>query len=166
MAARDPSVPDAPAPPAPARARAPRREEARAARRLPALLLAVLLAGAVACGAGRSGERESAAASDTATREGAVFVIDSRLVGPVSVYASRGVGRVRLGTINVSQEVRWPVPSDMVGQGRTVRLVLDQVGGPSVATEQFAVESGDVVYLTITERIYQSPATLRVRVGG
>lgn len=164
MAARDPSVPDAPASSAHDHVR--RERAGGAAPRLSALLLAVLLAGAVACGAGRSGGSEGAAASDTATRQGAVFVIDSRLVGPVSVYASRGVGRVRLGTINVSQEVRWPVPSDMVGQGRTVRLILDQVGGPSVATEQFAVESGDVVYLTVTERIYQSPSTLRVRVGG
>lgn len=141
---------------------APRTSLRLAARGLLVLLVTTVLA----CGAGRTGGEEGAAGGEAVEREGAVFVLDSRLVGPVSVYATTGVSRVRLGTINVSQEVRWPVPREMLGRGRSVRLILDQVGGPAVATEQFAVEAGDVVYLTITEQIYQSPATLRVRVGG
>ena len=129
------------------------------------LVLLLALAALAACGGARAGAGadEGAAAAEP---EGAVFVVDSRLVGPVSVYATTGVSRVRLGTINVSQEATWPVPAEMVGRGRTVRLVLDQVGGPSVATEQFAVEAGDTVYLTVTEQIFQSGATLRIQMGG
>ena len=130
------------------------------------LLLVLTLAGLAACGGARAGTGAEGGAAEVAEPEGAVFVVDSRLVGPVSVYATTGVSRVRLGTINVSQEATWAVPSEMVGRGRTVRLVLDQVGGPSVATEQFAIEAGDVVFLTVTEQIFQSGATLRIQMGG
>lgn len=130
------------------------------------MLAALLTVTVVACGASRGADEEHGSGSARVERPPAVFVIDSRLVGPVNVYATNGVARVRLGTINVSQEVRWPVPRDMVGRGRTVRLFLDQIGGPSVATERFAVEDGDVVRLTVTNQIFQSPSTLRVQIGG
>lgn len=160
----DPAPPH-PAPPAVPRARARGRERASGAWR--AALAALLLAALAACGSGRTGAvRVEDEAPPEREPEGASFVVDSRLVGPVTVYVTTGVARVRLGTINVSQERRWPVPDEMIGRGRTVQLVLDQVGGPSVATERFSVEAGDVVYLTVTEQIFQSGATLRVQQGG
>lgn len=144
-----------------------RSHPSRAGRvRSGSVLLALTLAVLVACGGARAGGDDGGDGAPSAERQGANFVIDSRLVGPVSVYVTTGVSRVRLGTINVSQEATWPVPREMVGRGRTVRLVLDQVGGPSVATERFSVEAGDVVYLTVTEQIFQSGATLRVQMGG
>ena len=143
-------------------ARSSRVPCSRAAKMAGMLALAAL----VACGGARTGAGTEGDGPRAAEREGAVFVVDSRLVGPVSVYATTGVNRVRLGTINVSQEKSWPVPEDMVGRGHTVRLVLDQVGGPSVATERFSVEAGDTVYLTVTEQIFQSGVTLRVQMGG
>ena len=145
--------------------RSPEPSRAATLRACP-LLLVLALAVLAACGGARAGAAADGEGTGAAEPEGARFVIDSRLVGPVRVFATTGVSRVRLGTINVSQEATWPVPSQMVGRGRTVRLVLDQVGGPSVATERFSVEAGDTVYLTVTEQIFQSGATLRVQMGG
>lgn len=115
-----------------------------------------------------SGSLAGGATADGALRgpEGrppAVFIVESQHPGPVSVYATNGASRVRLATVTAWRTVRLPVPPDMVGRGRVVRLVARPVADRTrVVKEAIAVEPGNRVTWTILDPIESSIATLRV----
>ncbi len=139
------------------------RKHARVGRALKTVVLACLVG---ACGSGRASGPGPAADLAPATAA-AEFVLTSHYPGPVSVYAKSGASRIRLATLTGWRTVRIPVPRDVVGRGRVVRLMARPIGETrQVITEAFSVEDGDRVLWTVIQPIGSSAVTLRVDLGG
>lgn len=131
-------------------------------------LVTCILFGLGACATGgRSVEPQPGTPQAESNPTEALLEIDSRFPGPVTVWATRGVLRVRLGTVTIGRVLRLSVPQEFVGQGRVVRLLARPVGGGGqVTTETFDVDLGDRVMWTVIEPLASSVATLRITVGG
>jgi hypothetical protein len=132
----------------------------------PTLATAVLVCLFSACASSQGGTSGGMTPPPTAVGSPAaeaVFVVASQHPDPVSLYATNGALRVRLGTLTAWRTLHVQVPPLMVGRGRVVRLVARPIGARrDVATEAFAVERGDQVFWTLTRRLESSPATLHV----
>lgn len=132
----------------------------------PVVLASVTLLIGLACG-GASPEPDPVAKSAEAWADElrTVVVVRSDIPGPITIHALAGGLAVRLGTVSIGREARWPLPPMMVERGRIVRLRARPVSAfRSVTTEAFAVGEGDRVYWRLTPPLRSSIASLRVRI--
>lgn len=142
----------------------PERVERSWPRRVLANAVLACLFGACASGQGGISSTTTSRLASAAARDAeAVFIVTSHYPGPVSLYATHGGSRARLGTLAAWSTIHFEVPPVMVGRGRVIRLVARPIGERrDVTTEAFAVERGDRVFWTLTRPIEGSPATLHV----
>jgi hypothetical protein len=88
------------------------------------------------------------AAADPA-RAGATLVVDNQSTLEMTVYATRGAERVRLGQARSLQSTTLRIPSDLVG-GFALRFIADPIGSNRTPiSEEITVWPGDTVEIRI-----------------
>lgn len=79
----------------------------------------------------------------------ATLVVDNQSTMEMTVYASRGAQRVRLGQAGALQTTTLRIPSDLVS-GQDLRFIADPLGSRrNPISQEIAVSPGDTIEIRI-----------------
>jgi hypothetical protein len=122
----------------------PDRGSSAITMKIESICLALLLAGAGACGPFRHGSDTTAQSAPT------TLVVDNQGFVDMNIYVLRNSQRLRIGTATGNQKTTLTIPPSLLTGITTLRFIADPIGGtrPSVSQE-ISVVPGDTVGLMI-----------------
>lgn len=112
-----------------------------AIRRIVILAGCALLAGCASSGTGGNAAEQ---------REPTIVIVDNQALLDMTVYALRGVQRIRLGTATGLSKTRFTIPRGIIFGATPLRFLADPIGGNRTpVSEEITVSEGEEVVLTI-----------------
>jgi hypothetical protein len=122
----------------------------------------LVLSAAAGCGPAPS-HQESTVAPDQGRRPITVQVTNDHMQDVDVFVVDNGV-KFRLGMLTTGQTQRYPLPWGVALTGRDLRVVVHPIGGGGdFVTENFVVNPGDLVQLSIRPVLPQSSLSIYAR---